>query len=262
MIGIGIGGWTFEPWRGTFYPDGLRQKDELAFATRAMTAIEVNGTFYRLQKPETFAGWRDAAPEGFVFALKGSRFCTNRRNLAEAEESVAKFCGQGIVELGDRLGPINWQLAATKRFDADEIAAFLALLPREQDGVALRHAIEVRHESFACAEFVALARAAKVAIVVADHPDYPQIADPTAPFVYARLMNAREEEPAGYAPAELDSWAEIARGWAAGEAPERLTYADARPAKGDPRDVFVFMINGAKVRAPAAAQALIERVGR
>jgi len=261
MIRVGIGGWVFEPWRGTFYPPGLKQKDELGHAARVLSAIEINGTFYRLQAPRTFAGWRDAVPDGFVFALKGSRFCTNRRNLAEAGESVAKFCAQGLVELGDRLGPINWQLAASKRFDPDEIAAFLALLPRVQDGVPLRHAIEVRHASFACPAFVALARAAGVAIVCADSDEHPQIADPSGDLVYARLMRASADEPAGYAPAVLDGWADVARQWAAGGAPAGLAYADAPPPPGPVRDVFVFMINGAKVRAPAAAQALIARLG-
>jgi uncharacterized protein YecE (DUF72 family) len=260
MIRIGIGGWTYEPWRGTFYPEGLPQKKELEFAARAVTAIEINGTYYGRQKPESFAAWAKTAPDGFVFTVKGSRYCTNRKVLAEAGESITRFVEQGIVELGDKLGPILWQFMATKRFDPDDIAAFLKLLPARHEGVALRHAVQVRHESFAVPEFVAMARAAGVAIVFADSADYPAIADITADFVYARLENAVEEEPAGYAPAALDRWAAAARTWEAGGAPEGLPYVEAAPPRKHPRETFVFCINGAKIRAPAAAQALIARV--
>ena len=260
-IRIGIGGWTYEPWRGTFYPEKWPQKRELEFASRAVTAIEINGTYYSSFKPASFAGWAETAPEGFVFAVKASRFCTNRKVLAEAGESVARFVGQGIVELGDKLGPILWQFMATKKFDAEDFGAFLKLLPAAEAGVALRHAIQVRHESFAVPEFVAMARAAGVAIVFADSAEYPAIADVTGDFVYARLENAREEEPAGYAPAELDRWAATARDWAAGGSPPGLPYAAAEPAPRGARDAFVFFINGAKVRAPAGAKALIDRLG-
>ena len=260
-IRIGIGGWTYEPWRGgVFYPDKWPHKRELDFASRHVTAIEINGTYYSGFKPATFAGWRDAVPDGFVFAVKASRFCTNRKVLAEAGESVARFVGQGIVELGDRLGPILWQFMATKRFDADDFGAFLKLLPADHDGVALRHAVQVRHESFACAAFVAMARAAGVAVVFADSASYPAIAAVTADFVYARLENAVEDEPAGYAPAALDGWAAAARTWAAGGVPPGLRYVMPEPPPKHPRETFVFAINGAKVRAPAAAMALIGRV--
>lgn len=242
-IRVGIGGWSYEPWRGTFYPPGLPRARELEHAGAHLTAIEINATFYRLQSPKSFAKWRDAVPPGFVFALKASRFCTNRRNLAEAEESIARFLGQGLTELGDKLGPINWQLAGTKRFDADEIAAFLALLPPEREGLPLRHAIEVRHESFRDPAFFELARQAGVATVLADSDSYPRLDEQTAPFVYARLQRAREELPNGYGEGELDHWAEQARAWA-----------------GDGRETFIFFINGAKIRAPAAAQALIARL--
>ncbi|WP_156678596.1 DUF72 domain-containing protein [Sphingomonas profundi] len=261
-IRVGIGGWNYEPWRGTFFPTDLPKTREMDYAIAHMTAIEVNATYYGSQKPATFAKWGKAAPAGFVFALKGSRYCTGRKVLAEAGESVRRFVDQGIVELGDRLGPLLWQFLPTKRFDPDDFAAFLALLPREKDGVALRHAVQVRHESFVDPAFVALARKAGVAIVFADHADYPALADPSGDFIYARLENAREEEPTGYAPAELDRWAQAARRWAAGEAPKGLPYAADPRAKGKARDVFVFMINGAKVRAPAAAMALIERIGK
>ena len=259
MIKIGIGGWTYEPWRGTFYPEGLPQKKELDFASRAVTAIEINGTYYGRQKPASFAAWAKAAPDGFVFAVKGSRYCTNRKVLAEAGESVTRFIEQGIVELGDKLGPILWQFMATKKFEADDMAAFLKLLPATHEGVMLRHAIQVRHESFAVPEFVDMTRKASVAIVFADSADYPAIGDITADFAYARLENAVEEEPAGYSPAELDRWAAAARTWEAGGAPDGLPYVAAKPPEKRMRDTFVFCINGAKIRAPAAAQALIAR---
>ncbi|MDY7524144.1 DUF72 domain-containing protein [Sphingomonas sp. 10B4] len=259
-IRVGIGGWTYEPWRGSFFPEKWPHKRELDYAASKLTAIEVNGTYYSSQKPATFASWAKAVPDGFVFALKASRYCTNRKVLAEAGESIARFTGQGIVELGDRLGPILWQFMATKKFDPKDFGAFLKLLPAEQDGIALRHAVQVRHESFQTPEFVALARAAGVAIVYADSTDYPAIADVSGDLVYARLEAAVEEEPAGYAPAALDRWASTARRWAEGSAPVDLPYL-ADPAPKTPRETFVFFINGAKVRAPHGAMALIERVG-
>jgi uncharacterized protein YecE (DUF72 family) len=259
-IRIGIGGWDFDPWRGSFFPDGLPKSKQLEHVGRCLTATEINATYYRTQKPELFARWAKTVPDGFQFALKASRFCTNRRNLAEAAESIGKFCAQGFTELGDRLGPILWQLAPTKKFDPDEIRAFFALLPTSRDGVALRHAIEPRHESFRNRAFVAMARAANIAIVVADHDEYPQIADLSAEFVYARLMRARESEPAGYAPAQLDRWAEIALGWAAGESPSTLDNVSDAPAASGPRDVYLFFIAGDKVRNPQAAEALIGRM--
>lgn len=260
-IRTGIGGWTYKPWRGAFYPAGLRQADELAYAAARLGSIEINGTYYRLQKPASFAAWRDAAPPGFVYAIKASRYCTNRRVLAEAGEAVATFFDQGLAELGDRLGPVLWQFAPTKRFDPEDFGAFLALLPESCGGMPLRHALEVRHESFACADFVALARRHDAAIVCADHAEYPQIADLTGGFVYARLMQAREEVEAGYDAGQLDEWARVARSWSEGHAPEGLAYVCARErAAPQGRDVFVYMINGAKRRAPAAAMALAERL--
>jgi uncharacterized protein YecE (DUF72 family) len=258
-IRIGIGGWTYEPWRGSFFPEKWPQKRELDYAASKLTAIEVNGTYYSSQKPATFASWAKAVPDGFVFALKASRYCTNRKVLAEAGESIARFTGQGIVELGDRLGPILWQFMATKKFDPEDFGAFPKLLPAKQDGVALRHAVQVRHESFQTPEFVALARSAGVAIVYADSTDYPAIADVSGDLVYARLEAAVEEEPAGYAPAALDRWATAARSWAEGGAAADLPYL-ADPAPKTPRETFVFFINGAKVRAPHGAMALIDRV--
>ena len=249
MIRVGVGGWTFEPWRGTFYPPGLRQADELQHASRALTAIEINGTFYGSQKPESFQKWHDETPDGFRFSLKGPRFAVNRRVLGEAGESIARFFGTGMDRLGDKLGPILWQFAGTKKFDRDDMAAFIALLPAKLGERPLRHALEVRHDSFRDPAFLALVRDHNCAAVFADADKYPSPLDatdpPTADFVYARLQNCAEAEATGYPPAALDGWAAQARDWAA-----------------DDRDVYVFFISGAKVRAPAAAQALIERLGR
>ena len=259
-IRIGIGGWTYAPWRGTFYPEKWPQKRELDYAAERVTAIEINGTYYSSQKPATFASWAKAVPDDFVFALKASRYCTNRKVLADAGESIAKFTGQGIVELGDRLGPILWQFMATKRFDPEDFGAFLKLLPASQDGLALRHAIQVRHESFAVPEFIAMCRDAGVAIVFAQSAEYPAIADVTGDFVYVRLEDAEERFVAGYAPITLDDWGVRAKTWSAGGRPEGLPYvADTAPPER-PRETFVFFINGAKVRAPHAAMALIERI--
>ncbi len=244
-IHVGVGGWTFAPWRGTFFPAGLPHARELEHASRQITAIEINGTYYRTQAPASFAKWRDATPPGFVFTVKASRYCTNRTKLAEAGESIARFIGSGLTELGDKLGPILWQLMPTKQFDAADCEAFLALLPASHGGLPLRHAIEPRHDSFRDAAFIALARRHDVAIVFADSARHPEIDAPTAGFTYARLQQSREEVATGYDDAALDRWADRARGWAA-----------------DGRDAFVFFISGAKVRAPAAAQALIARLGQ
>ena len=260
MIRVGIGGWTFAPWRGPFYPKGLPHKDELAFAAGRLTAIEINGTFYRTQSPASFAKWRDETPVGFVFCLKGHRFVTNRKVLAEAGPGIQTFLGSGLTELGPKLGPINWQLAATKRFDPDDIEAFLALLPKQKDGLPLRHAIEVRHESFAVPEFVTLARRHGVAIVFADSADYPAIPDQTSDFVYGRLQGCREAEPDGYAGDELDAWAERAKAWGAGGVPGDLALVGPAVPGTKGRDVFCFFIAGDKVRAPLAAEALIRRL--
>jgi uncharacterized protein YecE (DUF72 family) len=244
-IHIGVGGWTFEPWRGVFYPDKWPQAKELDYAGQHLTAIEINGTFYGRQKPASFAKWRDAVPDGFVFTTKASRYCVNRKVLAEAGESIANFVGQGITELGDKLGPILWQLAGTKQFDADDIAAFLALLPAEHDGIKLRHAIEPRHESFADPAFFALCRKAGVAVVYAEAEAYPKFGEQTADFTYARIQTAREDLANGYDDAELGRLADQLHAWAQGG-----------------REVFLFFISGAKVRNPAAARALIARLGK
>ncbi|MDT8760770.1 DUF72 domain-containing protein [Sphingomonas psychrotolerans] len=259
-IRIGIGGWTFEPWRGTFYPEGLTQKKELEFASRQLSAIEINGTYYSTFKPATFEGWAKTVPDGFVFTVKGSRFCTNRKVLADAGESVRRFVSQGLVELGDRLGPIFWQFMATKKFEAEDFRAFLALLPREEAGVKLRHAIQVRHDSFHVPEFVAMCREAGVAIVYADSPQYPAIADVTGDFVYARLEAGEDDNPLCYPEADFPRWTEAARIWASGGRPEGLPYVEQVDPPKQPRETFVFFIHGGKIRAPAAAQELIRRL--
>jgi uncharacterized protein YecE (DUF72 family) len=259
-IRVGIGGWTFAPWRGSFYPEGLAQKRELEYASRKLTTIEINGTFYGSQRPETFAKWHDETPEDFVFAVKGPRFTTNRRVLGEAGESIERFFNSGVMVLKDKLGPINWQLAPTKKFDPDDFGKFLALLPKTVDGRAVRHAVELRHASFRDPGCVAVAREHGVAIIVAGDSEYPQIADITAPFVYARIMGTAAHEETGYAAADLDRWISRARIWAAGGAPEELETLTPEPKSGA-RDVFLYVISGAKARNPAAAVALIERLG-
>ncbi|MCB1465365.1 MAG: DUF72 domain-containing protein [Nitratireductor sp.] len=262
-IRAGMGGWTFEPWDTSFYPAGLSKKKQLEYASRQVPTIEVNGTFYSSFKPPTFAKWRDESPEGFIFSLKGSRYVTNRRVLAEAGPSVEKFLTQGIAELGDKLGPLLWQFAAAKQFDADDFEGFLKLLPAEQDGVALRHALEPRHPSFCVPEFVALAAKYDAAIVCAEHADYPQIADLTGDFVYSRLQMGSDDNEACYTGQGLDLWAERAKVWAAGGQPDGLAYADpARKADQKPRDVFVYFITSGKVRAPFGAMAMMDRTRR
>jgi uncharacterized protein YecE (DUF72 family) len=260
-IRIGVGGWTYEPWRGRFYPDGLSQKRELEYASRKLTSIEVNGTYYGSQKPETFAKWHDETPEGFVFSLKAPRFATNRRVLAEAGGTIARFFASGVMELKDKLGPINWQLLPAKKFDPADFEGFLKLLPKEAAGRALRHAIEVRHESFRSPEFIGLASKHGVAVVVAGDADYPQIADATAPFVYVRIMGTQENEKSGYSESALKLWASRAQVWAAGASPKGLDYVTPQGAAGKPRDVFLYVIGGHKEHNPAAAMSLIRRLG-
>jgi uncharacterized protein YecE (DUF72 family) len=261
-IHIGVGGWTFEPWRGVFYPSGLKQKDELKYASRQLTCIEINGTYYSLQKAESWRKWAGETPDGFVFTIKGSRFCTNRRELAGAGESLARFFGQGLEELGDKLGPIFWQFANTKKFDPEDFGAFLELLPRTLGSRRLRHAVEPRHDSFLTPDFVKLARKHDVAIVYADHATYPAIADLTSDFVYARLQTGSDEVETAYEAKALDLWADRLKLWAQGGQPADLPRIDpANPAPGNPRDVFAFIIHEGKVRAPAGAMALIRRIG-
>jgi uncharacterized protein YecE (DUF72 family) len=258
MIRIGVGGWTYEPWRGPFYPDGLPQKRELEFASRQLTSIEINGTYYGSQKPESFSKWHDETPDDFVFAVKAPRFATNRKVLAEAGASIERFFTGGLMNLKDKLGPINWQFMATKKFEPADFAAFLDLLPATHEGRALRHAVEVRHASFRNPEFTAMLRARGIAAVVSADGEFPQIADPTAPFVYARILGTTAAEPLGYSQAALDRWAERARSWAEGQHPRDLDYLEP-PTPTAPRDVYLYVISGHKAHNPLAAMALIDK---
>lgn len=260
-IRVGIGGWTYAPWRNNFYPAGLVQRRELEYASRRLVTIEINGTYYGAQKPAVYARWREQTPDGFVFSLKAPRTIIQRKVLAAAGEAIRGFVFGGLAELGDGLGPINWQLQPDRGFDADDLAAFLALLPPRVDGLPLRHALEVRHPSFLCEEFLALVRRYGVATVFTDSAQYPSFADLGADFVYARLMRSRPHVATGYSPEELDTWGVRARRWGEGAEPAdvpRIAEVDA----GDtgPRDVFIYFINAAKERNPAAAMTLQERV--
>ena len=256
-IRAGMGGWTFEPWEGSFYPADLPKKKQLEYAARQVATIEVNGTYYSGFKPEAFARWAAETPDDFVFAIKGNRFVTNRKLLASAGESMAKFFGQGLEELGPKLGPIVWQFAPTKKFEPEDFEGFLKLLPEKHAGLKLRHVLEVRHASFADPDFVALARSYGMAICYAHHFDYPEIADVTADFVYARLQKGQDDVPTAYPPAELDAWARRLRTWAEGGLPDDLPLADPTATVIEaPRDVFVFIIHEGKIRAPQGAIAL------
>lgn len=260
-IRAGMGGWTFEPWEGTFYPDKLPKKKQLEFASRQVPTIEVNGTYYSTFKPTVYAGWAKETPDDFVFSVKALRYVTNRKVLAEAGESMARFLESGPTVLGEKLGPIIWQFAPFKKFDAEDFEAFMKLLPASQDGVKLRHVLEVRHASFAVPEFVALARKYGVAICYAHHHDYPEFADVTADFVYARLQKGEDTIPTAYAPKDLDRWVARAKLWAEGGQPDDLPYADPdhKPER-KPRDVFVYIIHEGKLRAPQGAMAFMERI--
>lgn len=260
-IRVGVGGWTYEPWRGSFYPAGWPQSRELEYASRRLSAIEINGTYYSTQKAASFAKWRDETPDDFVFSMKAHRLATNRRVLAEAGESIRWFVGSGIAALGPKLGPVVWQFAPTKRFDAADFEAFLKLLPREAQGLPLRHALDVRHESFACGQFLDLARRYGAAAVFTDADDYPSFADLTSDFVYVREMRTDAALPLGCTAAALDDIAACAEAWRRGDEPARVPKIEAAPAPRRPRDVYVFFISGAKEKAPAAAMALRERVG-
>lgn len=258
-VRVGIGGWTYAPWRGVFYPEGLPQSRELEYAAARLTSIEINGTFYGSQKPESFARWRDETPDGFVFSVKGPRFVVQKRRLAETGESVDRFFASGLDELGDKLGPVLWTLPPTKRFEPEDLAAFLDLLPRRVGGRPARHAIEARHDSFLDPAFPALLRAHGVAAVFSEHETYPALADVTTDFVYARLQKGDEALDEGYPPGGLDAWADRLALWAEGGAPADLPRVglDAEPR---PREVFAYVIHEAKLRAPAAAMGLIARL--
>jgi uncharacterized protein YecE (DUF72 family) len=268
QIRVGIGGWVYAPWRRNFYPDGLVQRRELEYASRKLTAIEINGTYYGAQKPATYAKWRSETPDGFVFSLKAPRYATEARRLAGVGKLVHDFVTGGLAELGDRLGPILWQFPPSRRFDRDDFAALLDLLPRELDGRPLRHVLEVRNPSFLCDEYLQLARAHCLPSVFTDSSEYPSFADLTGDFVYARLMGSQSQIADGYTDAALDRWTARAREWASGGDPEDLSHVaatvSASQQKTDARDratrdVYIYFISAAKERNPAAAMALLKR---
>ncbi|HKX42455.1 MAG TPA: DUF72 domain-containing protein [Burkholderiaceae bacterium] len=261
-IRVGVGGWTFEPWRNNFYPAGLAQSRELEYASRKLSAIEINGTFYGSQKPASFAKWRDETPDDFVFSMKATRYATNRKVLAEAGESIDRFIHSGIAELRGKLGPILWQFASTKKFEPGDFEGFLKLLPPEVDSLPLRHVLDVRHASFMTNEYLDMARHYRCATVFTDSDDYPSFADVTGDFVYARLMRTDAARPSGFEPQVLDGYAECAQAWASGAEPAGLPRVAPPPAEtAASRDVFIYFISGGKEKAPAAAMALRERVG-
>src|ERR1700758_1842559 len=253
-IFIGIGGWTFEPWGGLFYPKGLPHAKELAYVAERLTSIEINGTFYRTQTPATFRKWASEVPDGFKFALKGPRFATNRRVLKEAGDSIKRFLDSGITELAGHLGPLLWQFAPTKKFDAADFGGFLELLPAKFHGQPLRHVIEVRHDSFRNGDFIALLRKFDLPVVYTDHVKYPNIADSTGMFIYARLQRGKDTVPTAYPPKEIKVWAGRLRQMAGGEDPAALPrIAAATARKRTPREVFAYVIHEGKIRAPAGA---------
>jgi uncharacterized protein YecE (DUF72 family) len=260
-IRVGIGGWSYAPWRGVFYPKGLKQADELAYASSHLTSIEINATHYRLQSAKSFRTWGETAPDGFVFSVKGPRLVTNQKVLAETGGFIKRFIESGLAELGDKLGPVLWQFAPFKRFDKEDFGKFLDHLPRELDGRKLHHVVEVRHASFRAPEFIALLRDSGVAPVFTEAEDFPSIADLTGDVVYARLQRGDDAIPTAYPPKALDAWAGRARTWAGGGVPPDLAAVDAahKPEK-KPRDVFIYFIHEGKLRAPAAAMALIKRL--
>ena len=260
-IHVGIGGWTYEPWRGTFYPESHPQKRELEYASRQLSSIEINSTFYGAQKPESFSKWYDQTPDTFIFSVKAPRYATHRKVLAEAGKSIERFLSGGVTELKHKLGPINWQFMPSKIFDAGDFEAFLKLLPKRIDGLALHHAVEVRHDSFRTPEFIALARRYGVAVVMDVDSQYPLIADTTAPFVYIRLMGTQEGEALGYPSATLKLWSQRAKAWAKGATPKGLSPLAPAMPDADKRDVYLYVIGGHKVLNPMAASTLIKNIG-
>jgi uncharacterized protein YecE (DUF72 family) len=260
-IRVGIGGWSYAPWRGVFYPKGLKQADELAYASSHLTSIEINATHYRLQSAKSFRSWGETAPDGFVFSVKGPRLVTQQKVLSETGAFIKRFIESGLAELGDKLGPVLWQFAPFKRFDADDFAKFLGHLPRELDGRKLNHVVEARHASFRTPEFIKLLRDSAIGAVFTEAEDFPSIADLTGDVVYARLQRGDDALPAAYPSKALDAWAERAKIWAAGGAPADLPLVDTtHKPETKPRDVFIYFIHEGKLRAPAAAMALIERL--
>lgn len=277
---IGISGWTYPPWRGLYYPKGLPQKSELAYAAKHFRSVEINGTFYGLQKPESFARWSAETPDGFVFAIKGSRYITHMKRLKAIETPLANFLASGLLRLGPKLGPILWQFPPQMKFDRDRFEAFLSLLPQDTVEAAelakkhdewmkgrtwlepegkhpLRHAVEIRHPSFCCGEFIKLLRRFKIALVVADTPHWPLLMDLTSDFVYCRLHGAEELYASGYEDEALDLWARRIGAWGDGREPDdAIRVLEPLPPRASGRDVYVYFDNDAKVHAPFNAEAL------
>ena len=283
-IRIGISGWRYKGWRGVFYPKELPHKRELEYAAGIFRSVEINGTFYSLQRPENFAAWAAATPDDFVFAVKGPRFITHMKRLKDVEIPLANFLASGIFRLGKKLGPILWQLPPHFRFDAKKLAAFFKLLPRNTEkaaeiarmhdkwlaqradvqptvNVPLRHALEIRHDTFRVPEFIELLRAHNIALVCADTVEWPRLMDITSDFVYCRLHGSKILYASGYGKKDLDVWAQRVAAWASGAEPANAERVGDRPLpKQTVRDVYVYFDNDAKVRAPFDAQALIARV--
>jgi uncharacterized protein YecE (DUF72 family) len=283
-IRIGVSGWTYAPWRGQFYPSGLPQKGELGFAAAQFNALEINGTFYGMQVPRSFAAWRDAVPEDFVFALKGSRYLTHMLKLREPLRPLANFFASGPLALGEKLGPILWQFGPNFRFDPERLEPFLTLLPHDTEAAAalarrhderlrapaclgkgprrpVRHAIEIRHESFRDPAFISLLRRYGVALVCADTVDWPLLMDVTADFVYCRLHGSTELYNSAYSDAELDGWARRVDAWADGRTMRDGNFVTSPARDRVPRDVFLFFDNTDKLHAPGNARALMRRLG-
>lgn len=279
-VRIGISGWRYKGWRGVFYPAKLPQKRELEFASREFATIEINGSFYSLQRPESFLRWRDETPEDFVFSIKGSRYITHFRRLREVKQPLANFFAQGLLELGEKLGPILWQFPPNFKYEREGFEEFLKLLPRStgaaarlarqhdawmkdrgatragQDG-RLRHCVEIRNESFATPEFVNLLRGQDVGLVVADTVEWPLLMDVTSDFVYCRLHGSEQLYASGYTEAALEKWSARVAAWArGGDSPDGKFAGPERSASRKMRDVFVYFDNDAKVRAPADARSL------
>lgn len=286
-IRIGISGWRYPPWRGVFYPEGLVQRDELSYASRCFPSIELNGSFYSLQRPESYARWREATPPGFVFAVKGSRYITHLKRLRDIRVPLANFLASGLLELRDKLGPILWQLPPNMKYDEKLLAQFLEELPRDTERASrlarkhdarlkararmaidrrrpLRHAIEIRNDSFRNDGFVRLLRRHEVALVVADTAGkWPYVEDVTAPFMYLRLHGDKELYASGYGEAALSRWASRIRSWSTGRQPrdaERISMTGPEPRKS--RDVYCYFDNDMKVKAPFDALRLAEMLHR
>jgi uncharacterized protein YecE (DUF72 family) len=259
-IHVGIGGWTFAPWRGVFYPDGLPHAKELSYAARRLTSIEINGTFYRTQTPATFRKWASEVPDGFIFSVKGPRYVTHRGELKDGNESIERFLNSGVIELGDHLGPLLWQFPPFKKFDEADFGGFLELLPKDFGGRRLRHVVEIRHKSFCVPQFIRLLREFETPVVFSEHETYPAIADVAGNFLYMRLQKGNDSIGTAYPEAAIAEWAARLRAWIGGRAPADLPCIEAEPAKIKPRDIFVYFIHEGKVRAPHAAMALIDKL--